>query len=124
MLEPEFRLGEPALNDQRDPVDGARDPGDRIVGPTVALSEFDRLLAALGADGYRIEDRDLRQMRESAQLEKRALDPPGDRERLLEMSLCRFKATRPQLRGAKLQQRERSQFIAQPSVRGVRRLGG
>jgi hypothetical protein len=91
------------VNDQRDTVDRARDPGDRIVCPTVALGELDRLLAALGAKPYGTEDRDLCQMRESAELEKRTLDPPRERERSLEVSLRPVKATRPQLGDAELQ---------------------
>ena len=68
MLEPRFRLVEPSLNDERNTVDCVGDPGDGIVRPAVALSEFDRLLAALGAPRYRIEDRDLCQMGDSAEL--------------------------------------------------------
>src|SRR6476469_9050235 len=105
MLEPRFRLFELSLNDERNTVDCVRDPGDRIVRPAVALSEFDRLLAALGARQYRIEDRDLCQMGDSAELDKRSLDALRHLERLLEVSLCRFKATRPQLGDAELQQR-------------------
>ena len=86
-------------------MDCVRDPGDGIVRPAVALSEFDRLLAALGAQRYGIEDRDLSQMGESAELEKRPLDALRHRERLFEVSLRRFKATRPQLGDAELQQR-------------------
>src|SRR5436190_9150402 len=112
------------MNDQRDTVDRARDPGERIVCPTMALGEFDRLFAALGAERYRIEDRDLCQMRESAEFEKRTLDPPRERERSLEVSLRRVKATRPQLGDAELQQRKSSQVVAEPCVPGVGCLGG
>ena len=51
-----------------------------------------------------MEDGDLCQMRESAQREKRPLDPPRQRKGLLEVSLCRFKAARPELGDPELQQ--------------------
>ena len=47
-----------------------------------------------------------------------------ERERLLEVSLCRFEAARPELGDAELQQREGAQVIASPSRAASVRLGG
>ena len=64
-------------------MDRIRYAGDGIIRPSVALSEFDRLPAALGAQRYGIEDVNLCQMGKRAERNIRSLDALGECKRVL-----------------------------------------
>jgi hypothetical protein len=95
-------------------VDRVRDAGDGIVRPAVALGEFDRLHAARGPQRYGVEDGDLRQVREGAQLEEGSVDSPRKRKGVPEVSLCRLEAACPELGHPELEQRQGAEVIAEP----------